>query len=556
MGGAAPANGSANADFGRQKSLEKINRELEEKSARERAAAVKMPYIDVATFPINPDILHLVPKEEAQSARLMPFYKSGKRLRAAVVDADKKETQDAVKKLEDQGYSVAVSLVSLASFNEGLKFYDTGQYRLKTEIKNIVKEEEIHYEKELENLAVLKDKIASSPAEEALNTLNVSAIKAGASDVHFQPEETLCAVRFRIDGVLHPVFDLDKAVFAGLANQLKYKAGMKLNITNEPQDGRFRFIVNERKIDVRVSSLPTEFGESFVCRILDSGRHFDSFEDLGFSGRCLEIMKSANELTQGMILVTGPTSSGKTTSLYVFLKNYNKPDIKIITLEDPVEYHLKGVTQSQVNEKRGYTFAGGLRSILRQDPDIVMIGEIRDLETASAAAQAALTGHVVLSTLHTNSAVETIPRLISIGLPSFILAPSLSVVVAQRLVRRLCVNCALDKEPTQDEKALFEKTLVDIKSVDPDFDMQSPEFIKKAAGCEVCSGTGYRGQVIIAEALAVDDEIRTAVQKNASLPEISAAARKNGILTMMEDAVLKIISGQTTLEEVHRVINA
>ena len=230
-------------------------------------------------------------------------------------------------------------------------------------------------------------------------------------------------------------------MYANLANQLKYKAGMKLNITTVPQDGRFRFIVNERKIDVRVSSIPTEYGESFVCRILDSGKHFGNFDELGFSGKSLEVLNKASELAQGMVLVTGPTSSGKTTTLYVLLNKFNQPEVKIITLEDPIEYHLNGITQSQINEKRGYNFADGLRSILRQDPDVVMIGEIRDLETASACAQAALTNHVVLSTLHTNSATETIPRLVTIGLPSFMVAPSLSVVIAQRLVRRICDVC-------------------------------------------------------------------------------------------------------------------
>lgn len=535
--------------------LTQINRELEEKATAERAKDLNLPYIDVGTFPINPDILHFVPPEDAKRAMLMPFFKTGKKIRVAVVDPAKPETQEVLKNLESKGFVMQVHIASTAGITDAFRHYSSEQYKLKVEVKNVVGEEEIHYEKELENLANLKDTISTLSAEEALNMLHVSAIKAGASDIHYQPEETGCTLRFRIDGVLHNVFEIGVEVFGRLANQLKYKSNMKLNITTVPQDGRFRFIVNNRKIDVRVSSLPTEYGEAFVCRILDSGKHFATFAELGFSGRSLAILEKASELAQGMVLITGPTSSGKTTSLYVLLTNFNKPELKIITLEDPIEYHLKGITQSQVNEKRGYNFAAGLRSILRQDPDIVMIGEIRDLETAEVCTQAALTGHVLLSTLHTNSAVETIPRLVTIGVPSFMIAPALSVVVAQRLVRRLC-SCAEDRAATVEEQALFEKKLQEIKIVYPACTVQIPQSVKKPKGCETCNVTGFRGQMVVSEILEVDDEIEDAVLKNKSAPEILAIARKKGMLIMYEDAMLKIIAGQTTLEEVHRVVNA
>lgn len=534
--------------------LTQINRDLEEKSTQERAKDLNLPYINIATFPVNPDILHLVSPEDAKRGLLMPFFKTGKKMRVAVVDPAKTETQEILKNLESKGLNVQVNIASAAGMNDAFRHYESDQYKLKTEVKNVVTEEEIHYEKELENLANLKTTIASLPAEEALNMLHVSAIKAGASDIHYQPEETGCTLRFRIDGVLHTVFEIAREVYDKIANQLKYKASMKLNITTVPQDGRFRFIVNERKIDVRVSSIPTEYGEAFVCRILDSGKHFASFEELGFSGRSLAILQKASDLAQGMVLVTGPTSSGKTTSLYVLLTQFNKPELKIITLEDPIEYHLKGITQSQVNEKRGYNFAAGLRSILRQDPDIVMIGEIRDLETAEVSTQAALTGHVLLSTLHTNSAVESIPRLTTIGVPNFMIAPALSVVVAQRLVRRLC-SCAEDRDIMAEERAHLEKKLQEIKAVDPACAAVVPERVKKPKGCETCNVTGFRGQMVVSEVLEVDDEIENAILNNKSAPEILGLARKKGMLVMYEDALLKIIAGQTTLEEVHRVVN-
>lgn len=536
--------------------LGQINRDLEEKAAREHAQDLKLPYVDVDMFPINPDVLHLVKEEDARKACAMPFFKSGKKVRIAVTDPAKPETQEMLKNLESMGYELQIHLASNVSLNEAFRHYSSAQYKLKTEAKNIVEEKEIKYEKELENLALLKDKIAALPSEEALNTLHVSAIKAGASDIHYQPEENECVIRFRIDGVLHNVFSVGKDVYANLANQLKYKAGMKLNITTVPQDGRFRFIVNERKIDVRVSSIPTEYGESFVCRILDSGKHFGNFDELGFTGKSLEILKKSCELAQGMVLVTGPTSSGKTTTLYVLLNKFNQPEVKIITLEDPIEYHLQGITQSQINEKRGYNFADGLRSILRQDPDVVMIGEIRDLETAEACAQAALTGHVVLSTLHTNSAVETIPRLITIGLPPFMVAPSLSVVIAQRLVRRICDACKKERPVTPKEKEIFEKTLQEIKSIDPSVNISVPAAVKVQQGCEACSVTGFRGQMIISEVLHVDSEIKDAILANKSANDIFVIARKRGMLTMHEDGILKVIAGHTTLDELHRVINA
>ena len=329
-------------------------------------------------------------------------------------------------------------------------------------------------------------------------------------------------------------------------------AKLRLNVTNIPQDGRYYFTVNNRKIDVRVSVLPTEYGESFVMRLLDSSRHLISFEELGFSGPYLTKIENLTKISHGMILVTGPTGSGKTTTLYTMLAQFNKPEAKIITLEDPIEYHLPGISQSQINEKGGYNFASGLRSILRQDPEVIMIGEIRDLETAETAAQAALTGHVMLSTLHTNSAIETIPRLINIGLPSFMIGPSLNTIIAQRLCRRICPNCSKPKPIPKAELDELQRVLETIKSVRPAEALAIPDTLPVAEGCEICNHTGYKGRVTVAEFLEIDFEMKDLILNKASTTKMIEAARRKGMITMREDGVLKVLQGITTLEEVHR----
>ncbi len=445
--------------------MQSINRDFEEKSAAERAAKMGMSYIDVAKVPINPDHIKVVEAERALEALLIPFFKVGDKLRVAIAHPTDPKTQAVLKELKGQGFSINVNLASESGIRQALGIYTKINVAAEQSQENTVDEDALDsYQAEIENLASLRQKIESGTAEEALNILSVGAIKTHASDIHYQPEEKEVTIRFRIDGVLQNVLTLDRDTYNYLANQLKYKAGMKLNIDNVPQDGRYQFRINERKIDVRVSSIPTEFGESFVCRLLDSNKKAYELKDLGFEGRNLELLEKAITLSNGMILVTGPTGSGKTTTLYSLLNRFNSPDQKIITLEDPIEYHLNGITQSQINSKRGFTFGSGLRAILRQDPDVVMLGEIRDKETADTAAQAALTGHILLSTLHTNSAIETVPRLRNMGIKPFMIAPSLSVVVAQRLVRKVCPHCAKQVSVSPQEQTVIQKVLDGLKA--------------------------------------------------------------------------------------------
>lgn len=534
--------------------LTEINREFEERATQERAQKMGMNYIDVAKVLINTDHLRVLTAEEAYKALVIPFYKIGKKVRLAIVHPTDAITQEVIRRLKGEGYSINVNLASSAGLQLALEQYKKIQSTQPIKTENIIEESEIEsYQKEVENLTQLREKIGNVTAEEALNFINVGALKTGASDIHYQPEEKGVSVRFRIDGVLQKVLELDQNTYSYIANQLKYKSGMRLNVNNVPQDGRYFFTVNERKIDVRVSSIPTEYGESFVCRLLDSKKRSLSFEELGFEGRNLEILNYALTIPNGMILVTGPTGSGKTTTLYSLLTEFNKPDNKIITLEDPIEYHLQGITQSQINEKRSYTFASGLRAILRQDPDIVMIGEIRDLDTAEAATQAALTGHVMLSTLHTNSAIETVPRLMNIGLKPFMIAPALSVVIAQRLVRKVCSFCVQQKPVSESERKTLDAALVEMNKIAPHLKLSVPATLPLGPGCDKCNHSGYLGQVSIAEMFLSDNELKEMMLAEKPVGQLFEHLRSKGMFTMGEDGILKVLRGQTTLNEIERV---
>lgn len=522
-----------------------INRELEEKSTAEKAQQMGMNYVDIASLPLNPDHLRVVSGSEAAEALMIPFFKVGKKIRLALTHPTQAKTQEIIRRLKGEGYAINVNLASESGVRQALTAYDRIDQNTVIDSTNLIDEGQIQsYQQEIANLGALKTKIQSVTAEEALNVINIGALKTGASDIHYQPEEKQVEVRFRIDGVLQQVLTLDHEIYNYVSNQLKYKAGMKLNINNIPQDGRYFFKVNDRKIDVRVSSIPTEYGESFVCRLLDSKKKSISFEELGFEGRTLELLKKALTLPSGMLLVTGPTGSGKTTTLYTLLNQFNQPENKIITLEDPIEYHIEGITQSQINEKRSYTFASGLRAILRQDPDIVMIGEIRDTDTAETAAQAALTGHIVLSTLHTNSAIETVPRLLNIGLEPFMIAPALSMVMAQRLVRRICPYCAQQKPLAEAEVNALHKAVPQVTL---------PPSLPHGVGCDKCSHTGYLGQVALAEIFETDDALKDLILAQASSSQLLAHVRKQGMTTMGEDGISKVLRGLTTLSEVERV---
>jgi type IV pilus assembly protein PilB len=536
--------------------IKQIDRDYKEKAILQKAKALGLSYVDLSKVNINTDLLKLLTPDIAKKAMIMPFFRIGKRLRVAVLDPENPETKKVLEGFKEQKYLLNINLASSEGFQDAFKNYESEQYKVKKEIKTTYEETNVKsYEKELVDLAELKEKVEAVTSEEALQLINMGAMKTNASDIHYEPEEKEVRIRFRIDGILHTVFRINQKIFKNLANQIKYVSKMKLNITNIPQDGRYGFMLNARKVDVRVSAIPTQFGESFVCRMLDSAKGVLQYEEMGFQNHYLKKMEKIEEINHGMILCTGPTGSGKTTTLYSILSQLNSPESKIITLEDPIEYNLNGISQSQINEKRGYNFADGLKSILRQDPDAVMIGEIRDIDTAETAAQAALTGHVVLSTLHTNSAVESIPRLINMGLAPFVVSPSLHTIIAQRLVRRICPHCQVQKTIPSAMLKDIEKNVEAIKKVRPDLEIEIPEKLPFPAGCEKCSNTGYSGRILIIEMITLDYEIRDMILKEQSSNNILLAARRKGLITMREDGILKVLQGLTTIEEIFRVTN-
>jgi len=387
--------------------------------------------------------------------------------------------------------------------------------------------------------------------------LIATAVDARASDIHIEAEEADVKIRFRIDGILYDIVSLSRETWPKIISRVKLLSRLKLNVTDQPQDGRFEIYSAKDKMDVRVSTIPTQYGESVVMRILMSTAVGISFEALGLRGKAFADLEKEIKRPNGMIITTGPTGSGKTTTLYSILLKLNDPGVKIITLEDPIEYQLKGINQSQVDTGRGQTFATSLRSVVRQDPDIVMVGELRDIETSETAIQASLTGHLVLSTIHTNSAAGTIPRFLSMGVKPFLLAPALNVMIGQRLVRRICEKCK--EEVEIDNRTMSEVTKL-LSTVTPESgeahrlkDLDKLKFYH-GRGCEECQGLGYRGRIGIYEIMAMNEEIEKLILTGeVSEYQMQEIAVKNGMITMVQDGLLKAIDGLTTVDEVFRV---
>jgi len=419
--------------------------------------------------------------------------------------------------------------------------------QLAPKIKNVIDFKRVIEKALLENTSFL------------LQTFLTGAIILGSSDLHLEAQEKRIKLRARIDGLLHDILFLDSKIYLGLLSRIKLISGIKLNIEDMPQDGRFSILIEDtaeeqkREIEIRASILPAEFGEAVVLRILNP-KNLINLEDLGLRENLERIFNKEIKKPNGMIVVTGPTGSGKTTTLYAFLKKIKKPEIKIITIEDPIEYHLEGISQTQVAPKKGYDFASGLRSIVRQDPDVILVGEIRDLSTAEIALQSSLTGHLVLTTLHTNNAAGTIARLTSLGAKLYNIAPAINLIVAQRLVRKICKKCAKESLINREE----EKKLKETMSLLPKNIKISETFkgvkIFESVGCADCNFTGFKGRVGIFEAILIDKEMEKFILKNPSMGEFEDEARKKGMILMKEDGFLKVLDGITTIEEVERVV--
>ena len=417
--------------------------------------------------------------------------------------------------------------------------------------------------KKITSVKSLEQEIKKSASQEITKLIEVvllGGIILSASDIHYEPKDKAVQLRIRMDGLLHNVTLLDKESYRLLLSRIKLLSGLKLNVKDRPQDGSFSIVLHSEKpkeqkeLEIRVSALPANFGESVVMRILNP-KNLKSVKDLGLREDLLALFLKELQRPNGMIIITGPTGSGKTTTLYAFLKHIQKPEIKIITIEDPIEYQLEGISQTQVDPKKGYDFANGLRSIVRQDPDVILVGEIRDTETVKIALQSALTGHLVFSTLHTNDAAGAIPRLTSLGGDIMNIGPAINMVIAQRLTRKVCPYCAKKRRITQEELKEIKKDMEHFPKGINVPEISEDTLIPEAVGCEKCNFTGYKGRVGIFEAFLLDEKVESFVAKKPTISEIKQEAIKNGMTTMRQDGIIKVLRGTTTLEEINRLTN-
>ncbi len=532
-----------------------------------------IPFVDLKKSEIKPEILKIIPEPVSRQYKAVAFDKHGKQLRVAMLDPGDLQFIDFIGK--KTGLEIIPCLTNEEGLKKALQFF---QKSLKAEFGEMVggagfleqegesegfvikpgeKEEEtnLNLQKAAEDLPVIK----------IVDTFLKHAILQQASDIHIEPEEKDVVIRYRIDGVLHDAMTLPKIILPGIIARIKILSNLKIDEHRLPQDGRFKIESDDYKVAFRVSIIPVFDGEKVVMRLLNEGSNNLTLKQIGFRERDLDVINKEIEKPNGMILVVGPTGSGKTTTLYTISAILNTPDVNISTLEDPVEYRMPRVNQSQINTKINFTFASGLRALLRQDPDIIMVGEIRDRETAELAVHAALTGHLVLSTLHTNSAAGTLPRIKEMGVESFLIASTANVIISQRLVRKICLEC---KEEYNLDEALYDsfsqkfdidkmselikKNKIIKKSYKSDKEMWLNIKFARGKGCNKCRN-GYKGRLGIFEVLQISDKVKKLINSSAPGEEIEEAAKAEGMTTMLEDGIIKIVQGITTIEEVMRV---
>jgi len=552
------------------KKLSDLEEQRKEDEVKKQATTTGWPYINLKSFPISQDAIKVIKAEQAKALQAVCFLYTNEELRLASTNPDNPQIGQLKKELEDKYHAhLKIYLTSQASLNIALAIYDKIPIIEQIEGVNISAENLNSFNENLSDLKTLQTLLNQTNVTEMISLIIAAALKFNASDIHIETEEQAVKVRLRIDGVLQQAATIPAENWHKISSRIKLLAELKLNVTNQPQDGRFTINLSNDKIDVRVSTIPSTYGESIVMRLLRASSVGLQFEALGLRGKAFNDL--ANEVTKpnGMIITTGPTGSGKTTTLYAILNKLNQADTKIITLEDPIEYKLPGIVQSQVENSDGdfdnssanpggierknkYTFAKGLRAILRQDPDIVMVGEIRDLETADTAINAALTGHLMLSTLHTNSAAGTIPRLLSMGVQAFLLAPSLNAIIGQRLVRKLCQDCKQESEIDNKTLTLVLNALNSISpqsGAKPD-NLSNLKFFS-AKGCEKCGHLGYKGRIGLYEILTMNQKIEKIIlSANISEYDIEKIAIEEGMVTMLQDGILKALDGITSLDEV------
>lgn len=559
-------------DFDEEKQDKQLEdlRKVEEEDLVAMLAETKynLPYIDLSRLSIDNEALRTISEEEAREMHVAPFKLSGKNILIALRSPSEDLKSKLKEAMERKNFIPTFYMASLASLTKVWGRYqeislaesskvgglDISGEILRDTAKNITKMQDI------ENLILeaMKGKQIHKISH-ILEIILAGAIAIKASDIHIEPEKEQSRLRLRLDGVLQNVMFFKPDVYKLLNSRIKLLSGVKLT-SKIAQDGRFSITEAEEEISIRTSLIPGAYGESIVMRILDPKSIQVKLEDMGIEPFLFSVIEQEIAKPNGLILVTGPTGSGKTTTLYAFLRKIYSTEIKIITIEDPIEYHLEGITQTQTDSKKGYTFLEGLRSALRQDPDVVMVGEIRDSETAKIAIESALTGHMVFSTLHTNNAAGVIPRLIDLDANPKIMVSALSLSIAQRLVRKLCQICKKEKVPSEKELATMKLVIDSIKDEGKDLanyniDPNAPFKLYTTVGCEKCNMTGYKGRMGIFEAIKTDEAIEKIMPENPSEREIKKLARAQGILSMRQDGIVKIINGITSFEEVLSVVD-
>ncbi len=524
-----------------------------EMNAKEEAFNKGMEYINLYGFPIDTSHLGLLTQKEVEHYKMGVFSMKDKNLFLVTNDPSYEAQAELLSRLDKKMYKYKIYFASRLSMEKLVKTYDhIVLQRFMSDEIDIDSAKMMAYN---DTYISFQANIQNYSTSEIIERILKLAIDSKASDIHFEPEKEYYHIRLRMDGVLQNLAKIPKESQRVIESRIKIMSKLKLNVSQATQDGRFSFKINGREIDVRVSMLPSNYGYSIVMRLLGTDNVILELSQLGFIGRNKDIVMRTIAKPQGLILTTGPTGSGKTTTLYTFLQSLNDGENKIITLEDPIEYKLEGISQTQINDETGYTFGSGLRSILRQDPDIVMVGEIRDLETAQTAVQASFTGHQVLSTIHTNDATGAIPRLMQMGLQGYLIADALQIAIGQRLVRKLCEHCKTKQSLNAGEQKMV---IEELSSMPKETRMTLPKKLEfyTHKGCEKCSGLGYKGRVGCYEVLEMSDPIRVLLSnQNLSLVDIRNTAKATGMITMFQDGLLKCLNGETDLFELMRNIS-
>lgn len=558
------ANHDQNPNDALSDKIKQIHRQDEEEQAKKKAQILNISYLDLSRFPIDTEALILIDEQTAKKAELAVIQAKNKILTIAFFNPENPDFKIVLDKLKNEGKECVLHIASLSGLNDAWKRYKDAPRAFKLGVSGkigITPESIAKLQESIKSIADFKSTLSDTKKHDATYLVEIviaAALSMDASDIHLEPKENGGLIRLRIDGVLHDGAIISPEITKAITERFKLLSGMTLNIHDAAQDGRFTIDFGGVSIEVRSSVIPGPNGENITMRILNPKSINLKLEDMGFRQDILDIFNQEIRRPHGIIVTTGPTGSGKTTTLYAFLKTINSPEIKIITLEDPIEYHLEGITQTQVEIERDYTFVSGLRAIVRQDPDVILVGEIRDDETADIAINAALTGHLVFSTIHTNDAAGTIPRFVELNARQSILSEALNLIIAQRLVRRLCPTC---KQPAKIE----EKKLAHIKKTIEQLPMALTKDLPKeisdlkifdAKGCDKCAGTGYKGRIALAECIEVKKypEMQKLISKSSSHLEIMELAKKEGMVTMYQDAILKLISGITSYAEILSVV--